>query len=188
MKKPLVYNLPPNPRYNNAPAISWSDLLAIENNVEKWFKGQRMQTNESMSYGTSVHAQIRHGKLKNIPHGNHPEAVYIFGQIVGRVDDHDDDTLYEYKTGMKLWSAKKASEHGQLFTYAYLIGKNTGTYPKKALLVSLETKTDEDSGIVLTGDKRILEVPITTKDILKIQVRFNKAFEKVQKYQASVSK
>ena len=183
----MKYQLPPNPRYNNAPAISWSDLLAIESNVEKWLKGNRMKANESMSYGTHVHAQIKHRKLKGIPHGNNPEKKYIFNQIVGTVDDHDDDTIYEYKTGMKLWSKKKAEEHGQLFTYALLICKNTGKCPKRALLVSLETGKDEDSGVVLTGDKRILEVPITLLDILKIQVRFMQAVEKVKLYQASVA-
>ena len=111
-----------------------------------------MESNRSMQYGIAIHAQIKHRKLKNIPIGNAPDITYhteisdgkvLFG-IIGKTDDSTDDTIIEYKTGMKLWTQKKAREHGQLFTYALLKWKTTGIMPKEALLVSLETKDDED--------------------------------------------
>jgi hypothetical protein len=54
--------------------------------------------------------------------------------------------------------------------------------PKKALLVSIETAQDEDAGRYLTGDILVHEVPVTLLPILKIQARFNAAFEKVKSY------
>lgn len=182
-----TFNLPINHRYNIR-AISWSDLLAIESNPEKWLAGVRLNKNESMSYGTSIHAQIKHrkltGKLKGIPIGNNPDQVltveisngkYKF-TIIGTLDDSDDEKIIEYKTGLKLWTKKQAEEHGQLFTYALLKYKNCGKLPSKAFLVSLETCYNEDSeGIVLTGKSVVHEVLIKMIDILKIQARFCKA-------------
>jgi hypothetical protein len=197
--------LPVNPRYG-VPAISWSDVIAIESNVSAWYKratgvmGKR--ESPSLSYGTFVHNQIQrrakvHPEIKNIPHGHSPEEVIVYNLryrkghkkvphsflIVGTPDDADDDTIYEYKTGLKLWTRKQAEDHGQLRTYALLRASvNKGKYPKRALLVSLETANDEDAGIYLTGNTRVLEVPITKLEILKIQARFIAAYEKAVEF------
>ena len=195
-------NLPINPRYGE-PAISWSDVVAIESNVEAWYKratgvmGKREST--SMSYGTFVHAQIQrrskvHPKLKSIPHGKYPEVQVIYNLrykkgksnrsflICGKPDDADEDTIYEYKTGLKLWGRKQADDHGQLRTYALLRKYVTGKAPTQALLVSLETANDEDAGIYLTGEIRVLTVKITPLELLKIQARFIAAYEKASDY------
>lgn len=194
MSQKHVFNLPINPRYNIR-AISWSDLIAIESNPQKWLDGVRLKSNVNMHFGTSVHAEIKHRKLKGIPIGNAPDKSYqaeisngkIKFTIIGTPDDTDDDTIYEYKTSLKLWTKKQAENHGQLFTYALLKWKNTGKLPKKALLVSLETKHDEDSeGLVLTGKTNIHIIPITMLDVLKIQTRFIKAVIHLQKIQSSV--
>ena len=186
MKPVHAFSLPINPRYG-LPAISWSDLVAIEQDAQAWLDGKRLKSNDFMDYGTSVHALIKHGKLKGIPHGNAPEQVYsaiisdgkIKFMLVGKPDDTDEDIIYEYKTGLKLWTKKQAEEHGQLPTYALLKWKNTEKRPTKALLVSLETRYDEDLGPVLTGKQVAHEVPITLTDVLKIQARFIKAYKKV---------
>ena len=201
--------LPVNPRYGE-PAISWSDVTAIESNVEAWYKratgimGKR--ESPSLSYGTFVHNQIERRKLKDIPHGKYPEVQIIHtikyytkdfsdrdkyprGKkvhrsflICGKPDDADDDTIYEYKTGLKLWNRKQADDHGQLRTYALLRKCVTGKAPTRALLVSLETANDEDAGIYLTGERRVLTVEITALEILKIQARFIAAYEKAAEY------
>ncbi len=197
-----MIQLPINPRYGER-AISWSDVVAIESNVEAWYKraiGEigRRQT-PSLSYGTFVHNQIQrraklHPEIKKIPHGNHPEerVLHLLRYkkglsnrsflIVGTPDDADTDTIYEYKTGLKLWSKKSADDHGQLPTYALLRRSVTGVQPTRALLVSLETASDEDAGIYLTGKTRVLEVKITRMDVLKIQSRFIGAYEKAIDY------
>lgn len=189
-KPVLATSIPIHPRYN-LPALSWSDLVAIEQDVERWLKRIK-RTTPSMQYGTFVHNQIARRKLKGIPHGTDPEkpmtAMMSFkvGRksvsflIVGTPDDTDDDTIYEYKTGLKLWSKKQADNHGQLFTYSFLKGKNNNDrYPDRALLVSLETANDEDAGIYLTGNIRVHEVKITAMDRLKIQSRFVNAYKKL---------
>jgi len=190
-------NLPINPRYGK-PAISWSDVTAIESNVEAWYKRTTGVMGKlesvSMSFGTFVHNQIERRKLKDIPHGKYPEVQIIHNLrykkgkanrsflICGKPDDADDDTIYEYKTGLKLWSRKQADDHGQLRTYALLRKCVTGKAPTRALLVSLETANDEDAGIYLTGERRVLEVKITALELLKIQARFIAAYEKAADY------
>ena len=183
MSRPQDFSLPINPRYGTH-SVSWSDLVAIEQNPKAWLEGKRLKSNQSMDFGTFVHAQIKHRHLTTVPVGNAPEKVYSAKisngkqsfTIIGKPDDTDEDTIYEYKSGLKLWNRKQAETHGQLFTYALLKWKATGKLPKKALLISLETRYDEDcDGIVLTGKQVIHEVPITLKDVLKIQARFVKA-------------
>ena len=186
MKSPL-----PNNRRYGIPALSWSDVVAIENDVHRWYLeqiGQRRKiTNEAMDFGTHVHARIAKGEL-DVPRGNSPETVYRYKTkhftIIGKPDDADDETIYEYKTVSKgkHWTLNAAQQHGQLFTYALLRWKNGHPLPKKALLVSIETAQDEDAGRYLTGDILVHEVPVTLLPILKIQTRFNAAFEKVKSY------
>jgi hypothetical protein len=196
-----MFQLPPNPRYDNIPAISWSDLLAIEKSPEAFLAGVRLSPNRSMQYGTHIHTLISKKKIKNIPHGNSPEKIYtciisdgkIKFMIVGRPDDSDDDTIYEYKTSLGgLWSRLQAEKHGQLFTYALLKWKTTGILPKKALLVSLETENVIDMEVMeldlkLTKNVRIIEVPITLKDVLMIQTRFIKAYKKLEEVSSLIS-
>jgi len=195
-----MIQLPAHPRYDNVRAISWSDVTAIESNVEAWYKRatgvMSKRESPSLSYGTFVHNQIQRRKLKKIPHGDHPEEPVIHEisykkgsrrtpykfNIVGTPDDADLTTIYEYKTGLKLWSRKQADDHGQLRAYALLRRSVTGVAPKRALLVSLETADDEDAGIYLTGKVRTLEVVITPLEILKIQARFIAAYEKAMEY------
>lgn len=180
MKHAQDFKLPINPRYG-IPAISWSDLIAIEQDPGAWLAGKRLKSTPAMDFGTSIHAQIKHRKLKNIPIGNAPDKIYSTTisngkqslMIIGKPDDTDDETIYEYKTGLKLWTKKQAEEHGQLFTYALLRWKITGKLPKKALLISLETRYDEEiEDTVLTRNMVVHEVPIRMVDVLKIQVRF----------------
>ena len=185
MSQKLDFKLPINPRYNTR-SISWSDLLMIEQDAEAWLKGKRLKTNRYMEYGTSIHAEIKHRK-HDVPTGTAPEQIYtvkisdgkIKFHIVGKPDDTDDDTIYEYKTGTTLWGKKQAETHGQLFTYALLKWKHSGKIPKRALLISLKTAVDEDVGVYLTGDRVIHEIPITLKDVLLIQARFINAYKKV---------
>ncbi|QDP67629.1 MAG: hypothetical protein Tp172MES00d2C118482111_23 [Prokaryotic dsDNA virus sp.] len=204
-----MIQLPQHPRYDNVRGISWSDVVAIEQDVAKWYEratGTRpVRSTPSLSYGTFVHNQIQrrsklHPEIKKIPHGKHPEQTikyllrYKKGRakvphqffIVGTPDDADMTTIYEYKTGLKLWSKKSADDHGQLRCYALLRRSVTGIAPKRALLVSLETANDEDAGIYLTGKTRVLEVEITRLDLLKIQARFVGAYEKAMDYISTV--
>lgn len=204
-----IIQLPPHPRYGGVPAISWSDVTAIEQNVETWYKratgAMSKRESASMSYGTFVHNQIQrrsklHPEIKKVPHGTDPEHTVIHTinyktgskripgsfQIVGTPDDADQDTIYEYKTGLKLWTIKKASDHGQIPTYALLRRSLTGVQPTRALLVSLETANDEDAGIYLTGKTRVLSVEITKLDVLKIQARFISAYEKAIGYISTI--
>jgi len=185
MKKLHAYNLPINPRYG-IPCLSWSDVVSIESNVGKWLDRQlgligKMES-DALNFGTFVHAQIKHKKIKGVPHGDHPETKLIFETkkytMVGKPDDYSDEAIDEYKSAKELWTRKKATEHGQLFAYAFLLWKMDGRLRKKARLTSLETKDDEDAGLYLTGEMRTIEVPIRMLDVLKIQVRFNKAYEK----------
>ena len=174
--------LPVNPRYG-VPGISWSDLQAIESNPKRWLE-HKVIGNDATRFGTFVHAQIKHGKIK-VPHGNHPEesmkVPLLAGKdifyVCGQPDDYDDECLYEYKSATKLWGRRKAEEHGQLPTYVFLIWKSKGIFLRKAKLVSLETTRDHDiDETVLTGLSRVNEVGIGMKDVLKIQARFVKAY------------
>jgi len=195
-------NLPPHPRYNGVQAISWSDLIAIESNVATWYKRATgvMDKRESpaMAFGTHVHNMIERGKLKlkGVPKGESPEETIVATikykkggkscsfEIVGTLDDiaGGGDIILEYKTGRLLWSQQQANDHGQLRTYALLRKSVTGKAPTRALLISLETANDEDAGIYLTGERRVLTVEITALEILKIQARFIAAYEKASDY------
>lgn len=184
MSKQRASKLPINSRYG-IKAISWSDLISIETDPKGWLAGKRLKATPAMEYGTSIHAEIKHRKIKDIPVGNAPEKTYscLISKglmIVGTPDDTDDETIYEYKTSRKLWTKKQAEEHGQLFTYALLKWKTTGILPKRALLISLETRYDEECGIVLTGNRVTHEVPIKMIDVLKVQTRFIKAVKLIQ--------
>jgi len=187
MKQVSAYNLPINHRYGE-PALSWSDMVAIEASVTKWLAGGKF-TNPAMEYGTHVHAMIERGHLDVLRLGN-PEQKFRarvpVGKgkktflVVGKIDDHNDTTILDYKTCRTLWTQKQVDEHGQLKGYAFLKWKSTGVMPTKGVIVSLETRYDEDcDGIVLTGNTSTLETPITLLDVLKIQVRFQKAYHKV---------
>jgi len=152
-----------------------------------------------MEYGTHVHNMIERGEIElpGVPKGEDPEGTYIVSlkvknvprfNLVGTIDDmtDDGDTILEYKTARVLWSRQKAEAHGQLFAYALLRRLATGTTPSRALLVSLETAVDEDAGIYLTGERRVIEVKITELDILKIQARFIAAYKKVLAYRMDI--
>lgn len=189
MKKEHACKIPIDPRYGIA-GLSWSSLLAIEQDVHKWLAGikQPMKPTEAMRFGTYVHKNIK--KLK-LPHGDHPEEPIICIipisrtktlTIFGTPDDWSDGFIDEYKSAKKLWNRKKADEHGQLFTYALIIWKNTGKLITHARLTSIETGykvTCGDREIILTGNTQTILVPITMLDVLKIQARFLRAYKKV---------
>ena len=190
----LKKQLPINERYGIR-GISFSDLIAIESSVERWFEHRRMES-EALSFGTHVHSFISHGKLKNVPTGTVSEkklqAEIYFGKkhftILGTPDSYDDEIIYEYKSSNKLWNKKKSMENPQFPTYAFLIRENTGKLLKKGKLISLETKYDEESeGIALTGKIQVIDVDISVMDLLKIKVRFIKAYEKVINYMTEKS-
>lgn len=188
MNKQSDCKLPLNPRYQ-LHALSWSDMVAIEADVAKWLKGTKL-SNRSMTYGTHVHKLIEKGHL-TVPRLGNPEQIYRANipikpssrktfTVVGRIDDSNDTTILDYKTGMKLWTRKQVEEHGQLKGYAFLRWKATGKMPTKGVIVSLKTEPHDDSdSMVLTGEMSVIEVPITRMDLLKIQVRFRQAYWKV---------
>jgi len=200
MKRELDYKLPIDPRYSIS-GLSWSSLAMIEKNPEEWYQtyvlGYKRPPTEAMKFGTKIHKQIAdrkfRGKLKKITYGSNPETKLtckIFYtktksfNLIGTPDDFSYGTLYEYKTGTKLWTQKQADNHGQLFTYALLLQKAKRKTINIAYLVSLETKHLTVNGknkIVLTGNRRILEVKITPQDLLKIQARFINGYKKVLK-------
>jgi hypothetical protein len=143
-----------------------------------------------MKYGTHVHLMIEKGML-DVPRFGNPEQVYTAtvptgkGRgtflAVGKIDDHDENTIIDYKTCKKLWTQKQADEHDQLKAYAFLLWKSTGKMPTKGVIVALETAYDEDvDDVVLTGNRRELHVDITLLDVLKIQSRFQLAYHRVQ--------
>jgi hypothetical protein len=191
MKKEAASSLPVAPRYG-VPGISWSDLTLIEYSPDRWYderflKKDKLES-EAMDFGTHVHACIAHGLLPGIPRGCHPEEQLIASikvsktesfNVLGKPDDFDDTTLYEYKSAKTLWGRRKAETHGQLFVYAFLVAAKYGFLLKRALLISVETELDRDiDGIVLTGKQRIIEVKITPMDILKIQARLLNGYKK----------
>ena len=185
MKKSPDYNLPINPRYG-IPALSWSDVLAIESG---WFGAKKLQS-KALDYGTHIHKMIEHGHY-DVPRLGNPETVFqteipISPRskkkfiIIGKVDDHNDTTILDYKTGRVPWTHKKASEHQQFHVYALIKWKATGVAPTKGKLVWLETCPHEDSdSMALTGTMRVFEFPITLLDMLKVQTRFVKAYHTV---------
>lgn len=176
--------LPLNPRYN-LHALSWSDVLAIESGRH----GKKLQS-RALDYGTHIHAMIERGHY-DVPRLGNPETVFSAEiplsprskktfTIVGKVDDHDDTTIIDYKTGCVPWTQKKAEEHQQFRVYGLLKWKATGVKPTKGKLVWLETYPHEDSDSYdLTGTIKIFEFPIRTLDMLKVQTRFIKAYHKV---------
>lgn len=194
----MKLSLPINPRYG-VPAISWSDVKSIESNPRVWY-GQTLgllprRHTPSLAYGTMVHNYIQRRDftelgINPIPHGDDPERTVVTEvmfkharrtyrfQIVGTPDDADRETIYEYKTGLKLWTRRQVETHDQIYTYALLRYKETGILPTRAVLVSLETFNDDHAGICLTGKSRSIEVPITLADTLKVQARFIAAYKK----------
>jgi hypothetical protein len=163
-------------------------MVAIEASVEKWLAGRKIK-NRSMDYGSHIHKLIEHGHL-DVPRLGKPERSYVaqvptgkgkgMFNVVGKIDDHDDTTIIDYKTCQKLWTKKQAQEHDQLKGYAFLLWKNSGKLPTKGVIVALETAYDEDvDDVALTGKSVVLEVPITLLDVLKVQARFQAAYSKV---------
>ncbi len=189
MKKPSAYkSLPINPRYG-VPALSWSDVIAIEQSPKKWLDGRHKIDNDATRYGIHVHKLIEKGHIDILRLGNPETKLQALVPIsptskrtfmaVGRCDDSDDTTILDYKTGQKLWTQKQVLEHGQLHAYAFMRWRMTGKRPTRGIIVSLETAVDEDAGTYLTGKTRTIEVPITLLDCIKIQHRFQKAYAAV---------
>lgn len=190
MKKEPDFDLPIDPRYN-LPALSWSSLLRIEANAEKWYEeeflGRKKYRSDAMAYGLSVHAKIKHNKIK-VPRGDNKEkplSCLISPRggtpfyLCGTPDDFDTETIYEYKTGAKLWNKKQADEHGQIFTYALLLWRIDGILRKKGKLISLQTKYDTESeSRVLNKKERHIDTEISLLDILKIEARFIRGYKK----------
>lgn len=181
-------SLPINPRYGKQ-VISWSDVTAIEANPVAWLQGRQINS-RSLEFGSHVHSMIEHGHY-DVPRLGNPETVFTAEipvsprskktfTIAGKVDDHDDTTILDYKTGMKPWTYKKASEHQQFHVYGLLKWKATGLAPTTGKLVWLETCPHEDSdSMALTGTMKEFVFPITMLDMLKIQARFIKAYNTV---------
>jgi len=173
----------------------------LETDPEEWYTtyvlGHKRKPTGAMKFGTKIHKQISDrkltGKIKEVPHGKNPETALtckIFYtktksfNLLGKPDDYDKQVLYEYKTGTKLWTQKRAENHGQLFTYALLLKKTKHLDIKTALLISLETRTimvNWKPKIQLTGNTRTLKVEITPQDLLKIQARFINGYKKALK-------
>jgi len=178
--------LPENHRYGGIKGISWSDILAIESNVEKWIDGYRLPESEAFKFGQSVHERIEHGLIE-APRGCHPETqlsalVDDEFYLLGKPDDFDGKEIVdEYKTGAKLWTRKQAQDHNQYDIYAYLIWKNGYPHPKHARLTSFETAWSEDAeSLYLTGEKVTHIVLLNLTRTMRAVARAKLAYKKVK--------
>ena len=159
--------------------ISWSQIDLVERDPEKYvqryLRGEEDTETEYTAFGIATHAKLAQGK---------PETCitcYISrkGQkvkLLGYLDGLEDGIQIERKTSTKLWSAKKAREHGQMKLYALIGYKSTGIIPKQELRCYETANMGE---MVLTGEERIYPIQYTLTDMLEMEARVWKAHDKI---------
>lgn len=178
--------------------LSWSAISSFDYDPEQWYQryvlGEKSSETVEMKFGKVVGERLASDPtyLPQVPRLSkyeHPFVVtYKKIKLVGYGDSFCDITkkkLFEYKTGVKPWTQKRADEHGQITIYLFMHYLVEKIRPEEMLckLVWLPTKKKMNPN--LTTEISFVEpvVPkiFTTKRTLIQVLFFGKKIEETVK-------
>lgn len=115
------------------PYVSWSQYELWNRSraayQRKYFMGEEQYSTVYMNAGIDFATMVEKGEALTdiVPLESEKEyygEVVIDGvKLMGKLDAYDGETIYEVKTGTKLWDKERAENHGQLLFYQLLVGK-----------------------------------------------------------------
>lgn len=159
--------------------LSWSQIDLIERNpqkyIDRYLYGQEEPENKYMKFGTETHENLQEGRKETCIVCKITRNKQTI-KLLGYLDDLNGDTQIEYKTATKLWSERKAKDHGQMKLYALIHYKNTGVIPNQELRCH---ETANIGGMILTGEHRAYPIKYELKDMLEMEARVWKAHDKI---------
>lgn len=159
--------------------LSWSQIDLVERDpheyVQRYLYDKKQNDTVYTTFGTEVHTQLSEGKKDVLITAEITRKKYVL-KLLGYLDGLEDGVQIERKTSTKLWTEKKAKEHGQMKLYALIGYKNTGIIPKQELRCYETANIGE---MVLTGGERIYPIQYTLKDMLEMEARVWKAHDKI---------
>lgn len=185
------------------PYISWSQLSMLEASEKTYKKiylnGCRLPINRGMALGTEIADALEtETATGNIIHdlviASIPKLSSIEKELTGELNfgkikiplfgkaDTANKTLTsfkEYKTGKTAWNQDKVDKHGQITFYCVIIKTITGKIPKDIELVWAPTEELPDGRYNLTGEIKRFKTQRNLTDVLKMQVRIKKAWERI---------
>lgn len=181
--------------------LSWSAISSFEYNPEQWYRkyvlGIEEKPNPAMLFGKLVGERIASDPtfLPNLPRLSlyeyeQPDGLRsMFGKIplLGYIDSYEPHTtLFEYKTGQRLWTQKRVDEHGQIDMYLLLLWLKYKIKPTDiaVTLFWMPTQDNSDFNISFINEKKIYPFPTTRtlQDILNFGARINRVYKEMDEY------
>ena len=185
------------------PYLSYSQMILVEKNPEAYLDvylhGKKIPINRGMALGRDIaealESNIATGDpVKDIVMAQLPkyalmdkpiEAILGTGKskipLLAKPDTcmKDYSAFREYKTGLGPWNQEKADSWPQITFYAVVLYLITGKIPE-AELVWMKTEKDEIGQPVFShAEPKIFKTQRAMRDILLMQVRMRKAWQKI---------
>ena len=191
------------PTFDRTRALSWSAISSFEYNKKEWYNkyvlGHRQRETPEMAFGKVIGERLASDPefLPEVPRlakFEHAFNVMFAGiPLVGYADTFCTSTkrkLYEYKTGVKPWTKKRADEHGQIDMYALLhyITEKIPPEDVEFKLVWLPTKRVETGdfkvivSLVLPVVPQIFTTKRTMLDIIAMGARIKRTYKEMILY------
>lgn len=181
--------------------FSWSAISSFEYDNEQWYRkyvlGIEDPKGKEMAFGSMVGERLASDPdyLPNVPRLSHfefeqPDGLKAkFGDIplIGFIDSYEPHTkLFEYKTGKKQWTQKRADEHGQIDMYLLLLYLKHQVKPSnvECTIFWLPTQDNGDFSISFIDEKRVHAFKTTRsmRDVLAFGMRINKVYKEMIAY------
>lgn len=170
--------------------LSYSQLILIESSpkgyIDRYLKGKVLET-ESLSFGKKVAEAKERNKPSKDPEveiarillPDYPEReVEMFAetkhcQIFSKFDglNRDIPKIGDHKTGYKEWTQERVNKDSQLTFYSYNYFLNENEIP----LLGIDWFNRE------TQEVTSFETTRTMKDLLEIDLRIKKAWDKIER-------
>jgi len=178
--------------------LSWSKMTAIERGedvfIERYIEAIPIRS-RYIDFGKFFAECAEEGKskdfivdaiVKSLPKGE-PEKEFVVEyekiKILGYFDRYDkkENTIWEFKTGTKLWTDRTLQECGQTKLYSFMYWLRYGIIPTIGLY-SVETEYDEDfEEMRATGRTRKLITQYQKKDMFLMAKRVVDDYKKIIK-------
>jgi hypothetical protein len=181
--------------------ISYSQMILIEKDpkayIDRYLYEIETPSNKGQRLGKEISEGIEEGKLtgdigKDLLISLVPKLELCNEEIkvktstgvpiLSKIDSISKDykEFYEHKSGPQgSWSKAKADTWDQITFYCMAIYLKKGFIPK-AKLIHIITEVDNGDK-VLTGETKEYKTTRTKMDIIKMQVRIKKAWDKIEK-------
>lgn len=175
--------------------MSWSQLSSWEYDPQQWYLRyvlrQKQESNDAMLLGKKIGEQIANDPtfMPEIP------RLSIFEQpleaklgkvpLVGYADSYEPyQSLYEYKTGVREWTQKRADTHGQIDMYLLMLYLSDFVPPQSigCKLVWLPTRRDENNILNITGEIKVFDTERSMEQVLHFAKYIQDTIKKMDLY------